>query len=42
MLAGHYGFGRSDQEDIEQELTIEVWRRLPEFNPTRGSLEAFV
>lgn len=41
-LAGHYGFGLSDQEDIRQELTIEVWRRLPEFNPTKGSLEAFV
>jgi len=41
-LVGRYGFTRSDQGDIEEELAISVWRRLPEYDPTKGGLEAFL
>jgi DNA-directed RNA polymerase specialized sigma24 family protein len=41
-LAGHYGWGPSDREDIEQELSLNVWLRLPKYDSAEGSFEDFV
>lgn len=41
-LIGKYGFGPADQGDIEQELTLFLWRRLGVYDPTRGPLKAFI
>jgi len=41
-LVGQAGFVRSDQEDIEQQLRLDLLRRLPKFDPARAPYEAFV
>lgn len=41
-LVGQAGFVRSDQEDIEQELRLDLWRRLPKFDPRKATLSTFV
>jgi RNA polymerase sigma factor (sigma-70 family) len=35
-------FSAADREDLEQELTLEVLRRLPRFDPQRGRRESFL
>jgi len=41
QLVGHPGFAESDREDIEQELALHVWRKLPKSDPDRGSRHTF-
>lgn len=41
-LVGAWGFTASDRQDLEQELLLEVLRRLPRFDPARGRREPFV
>jgi DNA-directed RNA polymerase specialized sigma24 family protein len=42
QLIGSYGFTISDLDDIRQELAVDLWLRLPGFDPTRASLRTFV
>ncbi len=42
QLIGRYGFTRDDREDLEQELALDLLRRLPRFDPERASLNTFV
>jgi DNA-directed RNA polymerase specialized sigma24 family protein len=42
QLVGMAGFRQADQEDIEQELTLRVWRSRAGFDPEMGSSAAFV
>ena len=41
-LIGKFGFTEFDIEDIEQELVLEVLRRLPKYNPKRAKLSTFI
>ena len=41
-LVGQAGFTASDREDIEQELTLDLLRRLPKYNPKRAQLNTFI
>ncbi len=41
-LIGQGGFTASDREDIEQELTLDLLRRLPKYNPKRAQLNTFI
>ena len=40
-LVGRAGFVRSDQEDIEQELRLDLLRRLSNFDPNKATLNTF-
>ncbi|NOT00448.1 MAG: hypothetical protein HOP29_07450 [Phycisphaerales bacterium] len=40
-LVGHFGFTRSDADDIESELTLHVQSRMTEFNPRRAGVDTF-
>jgi RNA polymerase sigma-70 factor (ECF subfamily) len=40
-LAGQAGFVRSDQEDIEQDLRLDLLRRLQKFAPSKAALSTF-
>ena len=42
QLVGQAGFTASDREDIEQELTLDLLRRLPKYNPKRAQLNTFI
>jgi RNA polymerase sigma-70 factor (ECF subfamily) len=42
QLVGRAGFTKADREDIEQDLTVDLLHRLPQFNPDRGSLHTFI
>ncbi len=42
QLIGRYGFNRSDREDIEQELTLDLLTRLDRFDPRQGRPATFV
>ena len=41
-LIGQAGFTASDREDIEQELMLDLLRRLPKYNPKRAQLNTFI
>jgi len=41
-LVGHYGYGRSDQDDIQQDLSTFLWQRLGRFDPDKGDLKPFI
>ena len=41
-LVGKAGFTASDREDIEQELRLDLLRRLPKYNPKRAQLNTFI
>lgn len=40
-LVGRVGFTPDDREDIEQELWLDLWTRLPHFDPARSCLYTF-
>lgn len=42
QLIGKGGFTESDREDIEQELTLDLLERLPQYNPERASEHTFM
>jgi len=42
QLVGRAGLTATDRKDVEQELSLDVLRRMPKFDPERGSFEAFV
>ncbi len=42
QLVGRYGFNRDDREDLEQDLVLDLLRRLPKFNPERAGLNTFI
>ena len=42
QLAGRHGFSRSEREDIEQELRLDLLRRLSKFNPAIAPWNVFV
>ena len=41
-LVGCYGFGRSDQDDIQQTLAAFLWPRLSRFDRDKGDLRPFI
>ena len=41
-LVRQAGFTASDREDIEQELILDLLRRLPKYNPKRAQLNTFI
>ena len=42
QLVGQAGFTASDREDIEQELRLDLLRRLPKYNPKRAQRNTFI
>jgi RNA polymerase sigma-70 factor, ECF subfamily len=42
QLIGMAGLRPADREDLEQELTLRLWRGLRDFNPALGNSSAFV
>ena len=42
QLVGHYGYGRSDRPDLEQELRLRLFLRSRRFDPRRGPWNSFV
>jgi len=42
QLVGHYGFTVSDREDLEQELMLDLLKRLPQFDPKQANRKTFV
>jgi len=41
-LIGQAGYTRSDQEDIEQDLSLHLRQQLPKYNPRKGALKTFI
>ena len=41
-LIGQAGYTRSDQEDIEQDLSLHLRQQLPKHDPRKGTLKTFV
>ncbi len=41
-LIGHAGFSPADLEDLEQDLMLDLHRRLPQFDPARASRNTFM
>ena len=41
-LIGQAGYTRSDQEDIEQDLSLHLRQQLPKYNPRKGTLKTFI
>jgi len=41
QLVGHYGFTKSDREDIEQDLTVDLLRRMPNYDASRSGFRTF-
>jgi len=42
QLVGRAGFTASDRQDLEQEMMLDLLRRLPRFDPKRGSRKTFI
>ena len=42
QLVGQAGFTVSDRDDLEQELVLDLLRRLPKFDPERAQLNTFI
>jgi len=42
MLVGKAGFRASDLEDLEQELALDLFARLPKYNPERARRTTFM
>ncbi len=41
-LVGKAGFTEDDREDLEQEMIIDLLRRLPQFNSSRAQRKTFI
>jgi RNA polymerase sigma-70 factor (ECF subfamily) len=41
-LVGHFGFTKSDRDDIEQELLLDLLERSANFDPQRAEPRAFI
>lgn len=41
-LCRRTGFNRSDTDDVEQEFRVHLWRKMPCYDPTRGTWPSFV
>ena len=41
-LIGKYGLTRSDRQDIEQELRLDLIERLPKFDPSKSKQTTFI
>ena len=41
-LAGKHGFKKADLEDLMQELALDLWERLPKYDPGKGAFATFV
>ena len=41
-LVGHFGFTKSDQDDLEQQLLLSLMERWPKFNPAECSANEFI
>ena len=41
-LIGSAGFLPADRQDLEQELSLDLWRRLSNFDPDRAQLQTFI
>lgn len=37
LATGNVGFSEDDQDDIEQELAVHLWRRVGRYDETRGA-----
>jgi RNA polymerase sigma-70 factor (ECF subfamily) len=42
QIVGRAGVRPQDRDDLEQELWLHVWKRLPSYDPTRGHRNAFI
>ena len=42
QLVGHAGFTESDRQDLEQELTLDLLRRLSKYDPRRAQRTTFI
>lgn len=42
QLVGRVGFTESDREDLEQEMILDLLRRLPKFDPKRAGRNTFI
>ena len=42
QLVGTAGFTKSDREDLEQEMTLDVLQRLPKFDASKATHKTFV
>lgn len=42
QLVGRAGFTESDREDLEQEMMLDLLRRLPKYNPDRAQRNTFI
>lgn len=42
QLAARAGFTKADRQDLEQEMKLRVWQRLPQFDPAKAHWNAFV
>jgi RNA polymerase sigma-70 factor (ECF subfamily) len=42
QLIGKYGFTRDDYDDLQQEMMLDLLRRLGKYDPSRAGLSTFV
>ncbi|MEW4530624.1 sigma-70 family RNA polymerase sigma factor [Maioricimonas sp. JC845] len=42
QLAARAGFTKADRPDLEQEMTLRVWQRLDQFDPSKAHWNAFM
>ena len=42
QLVGQAGFTASDRDDLEQELILDLLRRLPKYDPSRAKRNTFI
>lgn len=42
QLVGKFGFTPSDREDLEQEMILDLIRRLPQYDPSKAARTTFI
>ena len=42
QLVGRVGFTESDRDDLEQDMMLDLLRRLPKYNPARAQRNTFI